>query len=143
MRTWTNEDVEQKLANNPDLALAPDEAARRIYLNIVTKQKINKYHVAPAEDRTYNGKVYASKKEMLQAQGLDYAVKAGKIDFYLEQVPFRLPGETTYRLDFATFKRVEDKWEVHFIEVKGKKIRLGEIKRAQTEELFGIHVEVI
>ena len=40
-------------------------------------KKGNKYHVSPREDRTYNGIVYDSKKEMLFAQELDLRVRAG------------------------------------------------------------------
>lgn len=95
----------------------------------------------------YNGILYDSRAEAKKAQDLDLMIKAGEIDFWLRQVPFKLPGDTVYRLDFVTFKICPDCYSDHgykvkFIEVKGKKIRLGEIKRKQTEELYGITIQV-
>ena len=105
----------------------------------------NKYHVADKEARTYNGVVYHSKREAQYAQELDVKVKAGELSFWLRQVPFRLPGQTQYRLDFMTFGSVAGTalYHVRYIEVKGMKLRLGEIKRRQTEEIYGIEIEVV
>ena len=70
----------------------------------VKPHRANKYNVAPKEERIYNGVLYASKKESLQAADLDLQVKAGEIDFWLRQVPIRLPGGKIYKVDFVTFK---------------------------------------
>ncbi len=87
---------------------------------------------------------YASKKEAKYAAELKLMKEAGEIEFWLEQVPFRLPGGTTYRLDFLVFRMDSmGSWDLEFIEVKGMKIRLGEIKRHQVEEIYGIHIEVV
>ncbi len=110
----------------------------------------NKYKVASKSRRTYNGKVYHSRREMLYAsEVLALRKAAGEIDFWLEQVPFRLPGGTTYRLDYMTFKYdtmiFSEKlvYLIHNIEVKGKRIPLGELKRKQCEELYHIKIEVV
>jgi hypothetical protein len=90
----------------------------------------NKYNVSPTAERTYQGVVYASKKEMKKAKELDLLVKAGEISFYLRQVPFNLGGipSVIYRADFVTFKAfVEGEpchesiiaWGINVIETKG------------------------
>ncbi len=107
----------------------------------------NKYHVSKKDARTYNGVVYHSKREAEFAQELDLRIKAGEIDFYLRQVRFPLPGKTEYRLDFMTFAKspqgLPSVWLIEYIEVKGMKIRLGEIKRKQTSELYKIDIDVV
>jgi len=86
----------------------------------------NKYHVAPKEDRTYNGIVYDSKREASKAAELDLDVLAGNITFYLRQVPFDLGAGVKYVADFVTYLSVHDPdnvfqsslFEVIVIEVK-------------------------
>jgi hypothetical protein len=85
--------------------------------------KQNKYHVAPKVERTYNGIVYHSKKEVQKAQELDLMVKAGDIDFWLRQVPFVIGYDplTVYVADFVTFKLYRydhDNWDIAVLEVK-------------------------
>jgi len=115
-------------------------------------RKSNKYHVAPKNDRTYNGKVYHSKKEAQRAQDNDLRIRAGDLDFYLEQVPITLPGGKKYLLDFLEFKKVASAikgspfYEVHFVEVKpdGKfRIETGEVKRSVAESVLGINIEEV
>jgi len=105
----------------------------------------SKYHAV----RT-NG--YASKKEARYADELWLRQKAGEIHFWLEQVPFRLPGDQVYRLDFVVFYTLPvidhpgemvNAWMVRFIEVKGKDLSMGRLKRKQTEELYRIKIEVV
>jgi hypothetical protein len=106
---------------------------------------------------------YASKKEAEYAEGLAAAKAAGDISFWLEQVPFKLPGGSKYLLDFVVFTlvpktaraehllmvdkidRAELHWafDVRFVEVKGRDLPLGKLKRRQTEELYGIKIEVV
>lgn len=143
--TWEKSDIDKYYADHPDLKRGSNQPVSPAKPSSVKSQAQNKWHVAPKEERIYNGKLYASKKEALKAQELDLRVKAGDIDFYLEQVPFKLPGGAKHRLDFVTFKQVEKipLYEVHFIEVKGRDLELGKLKRHQTEELFGISVELV
>jgi len=87
---------------------------------------------------------YASKKEARYADTLELQRKAGEIAFWLEQVPFRLPGDVIYRLDFVTFYRIlEGQWQVEFVEVKGKDLQLGRTKRKIVEDLYGIKITVV
>jgi hypothetical protein len=91
--------------------------------NARLKMPYNKYHVSPKTDRTYNGIVYDSKKEMLFAQELDLRVRAGEITFWLRQVPFVVGYDplTVYKADFVTFSTpgLGHYW-VTVIEVKPK-----------------------
>ena len=139
--TWRNtsqDDVARMLAENKDLSSAsitpaPSEA-----------EKVNKYHVASKEKRTYKGILFASRKEMLWYRDWDLHHHTDEI--CLRQVPFALPGGTTYRLDFMLlFPRdtVPLSWLIRYVEVKGKRLPMGELKMRQVEELYGIHIEVV
>ena len=88
--------------------------------------KQNKYHVSPVEDRTHHGIVFGSKKEAAKAAELDLCIQAGKIDFYLRQVPFIVGYDplTKYVADFVTFAHLFDDykrlvWIIEVIETKG------------------------
>lgn len=171
---WTPETLEEKYRENPYLARAnkhPVILGDDIDINLAYAAKMppqatasqpvarkaqtgNKYHVADKEDRTYNGRVYPSKKQATYAQQLDLLVKAGRMSFYLEEVPFRLPGGTVHRLDFIEFTNVftgdftndgkpDFNWNIEFVEVKGRDLPLGKLKRKQTEELYGITIKVV
>ena len=138
----TEEELTQLLQDNPDLKLASSPGG-----SSKGKKKRHKYRVADKAERVYDGVTYHSKKERDAAQLLDIRQAAGEIDFWLRQVPFPLPGKTKYVLDFITFKRrtgaLAGLYQVEYIEVKGYRIRLGEIKRRQAEEIYGIKVIVI
>ncbi len=146
---WTDEELAEKIKGNPDLRF--DAASWPVSpfnitsgMTIKKEKKRHKFGVAPKEDRTYNGVVYHSKREAELAQGLDTRKKAGNIDFWIRQIPFPLPGDTVYRLDFMTFKHVTNcHWEVEFLEVKGYETRLGKLKRRLCEETYGIKITVV
>lgn len=97
----------------------------------------HKYH---AKRTTLNGKSYASKLEAKYAEKLNAAKASGILLFYLEQVPFRLPGGNTYRLDFMEF------WangEITCTEVKGVDTPSWKIKKRLFEETYPITLNVI
>ena len=139
---FTEEELEAKLRENLDLKIQQGNPLPRLASALERKHK---YHVAEKEARTYNGIVYHSKREATYAQQLDTQVRAGVLTFWLRQVPFPLPGKTRYLLDFMTFESVAGTalYHIRYFEVKGMKLRLGEIKRRQTEEIYGIEIEVV
>jgi hypothetical protein len=102
-----------------------------IHLRRVVKHK---FHAKPTD---YNGHKYHSQKEANYAAKLDLLVKAGVVLFYLEQVPFRLPGNTKYVVDFAVFY-ADDR--VDFVDVKGLKTPSYIMKKKQVEELYPIFI---
>ncbi len=122
---FTEEEYQDMLRRNPHLRPDLQNTARIITpdapsINEEPRRGGGKYHVSPKEDRTYNGVVYASKKEMKKAEELDLEIKAGEITFYLRQVPFTLPGGDKYVADFMVFKTTpQGQWWMKVIEVKG------------------------
>jgi hypothetical protein len=99
--------------------------------------KENKFHAVMTEAA---GIKFASKKEARYYLELVCRQKAGEIKFFLMQVPFRLPGKTIHRVDFMI---VRPDMTIEFIEVKGKDLQLGRIKRRQVEEIFGVEIKVV
>jgi hypothetical protein len=107
--------------------------------------KQNKMHVAPKELRIYRGITFKSKKEASKCAELDLCKLAGEIKGYLMQVAFTLPGKTPsgrpirHYVDFGVIE-LDDR--VTWIEMKGRDLELGRLKRSQVEELFGITIQV-
>lgn len=160
--SFTEEELAEKLKDNPDLKVEnPLKIATESMTGRVKRQGGNKYHVAPKEARIYNGRVYPSKKQAEYAESLDFERKIGRIDFYLEEVVFLLPGKTKtgkrvkHYVDFVTYKKIEQPMNgqplnfifpmfiVHFVEVKGRDLELGRWKRSQVEEIYKIKIEVV
>lgn len=105
--------------------------------------KQNKFHAKTTEA---DGIKFGSKKEAQQFRELQARQHAGEIKFFLMQVPFLLPGvadngkRTRHYLDFMA---IRNDGEIEYIEVKGRDLALGKLKRRQTEELYGIHINVV
>ena len=93
----------------------------------------NKYSVAEKEDRTVDGILFDSKKEARRYGDLKLMRKAGVVSFFLRQVPFHLPGKTTYRCDFVVFYA---DGTVAFEDVKGMRTQAYKLKKRQVEELY-------
>ena len=99
--------------------------------------KSHKHHAVLTE---CDGIKFSSKKEARYYQELRARQHIGEVKFFLMQVPFRLPGGAKHLLDFAEF------WTdgtVHFVEVKGRDLPMGKLKRHQVEELYGIKIVVV
>jgi hypothetical protein len=142
---WSQEELEAKLAENPALRVVGDAIARELDNRITHPERYVREHKYHAQRTEYNGRWFDSKKEAQHADDNDTKIKAGIMNFYLTQVPFRLPGGIVHRVDFAEFQQVANTslYEVHFVEVKGYRTRLGEVKRKMTEELYKIEIEVV
>ena len=96
-----------------------------------------KYGVAPKEERTYGGRIYASKKEASYAAQLDQLKAARGVARVLEwrpqvKVPLVVNGVTVavYVADFVVWYRSPERVEVH--EVKGFETPMWRLK----EKLF-------
>ena len=140
MPNWSNEELGKKLTENPELSPCPPSLDKGNPLPMLASL-LTKKHKYNAE-RTSG---FASRKEYNYARQLELRKQAHEIDFWLKQVRLPLPGQTEYRVDFVIFTQVANTalYELHWIEVKGYKVRLGEIKRKQAEELYNIVVEVV
>ena len=75
----------------------------------------NKYGVAPVGDRSWSGRVYASKAEMHYAQHLRHELEAGRLREVVEQPKVWLTAGFAYRPDFLV---IAD--EAYYIDIKGK-----------------------
>lgn len=75
----------------------------------------NKFKVSPPNQRSYKGRTYDSKAEMLFAQRLDLLVSSGDVVDYCEQPKSHLAGELWYRPDFLVIEPAK----AYFVDVKG------------------------
>lgn len=96
--------------------------------------------VAAKEDRTADGIVFASRREMRRYRELRNLRKQGIVLFFLRQTPFHLPGGIRYLADFLVVWRygpitVED--------VKGLRTDTYKLKKKQVEEIYGIRITEI
>lgn len=79
------------------------------------KLKHNKYNVSDPSKRTYKGRTYDSKAEMLYAVRLDLLIKAGEVLDYVDQPKVHISGDLWYRPDFF----VVEPEQAYYVDVKG------------------------
>ena len=99
-------------------------------------EKPSKFHSVISEA---DGIKFRSKKERHRYMELKALQYAGEVKYFLTQVPFRLPGNVKYLLDFLIF------WNdgrVTYEDTKGMKTQLFILKKKQVEALYPIRIEV-
>lgn len=84
-----------------------------------------------------DGIKFRSKKERKRYLELMALKNAGEIKYFLMQVPFRLPGNTKYLLDFLVFWK---DGQVTHEDVKGMKTPMFIMKKKQVETLYPIFI---
>lgn len=89
----------------------------------------NKFGVAPKEQRTYNGVLYASKAEAEDAIGLDLLLKAKAIRKWERQTPllFAVKGVVVFR-HYVDFKVTGLDGSIRYIERKGVETPIYKLK---------------
>ncbi len=97
----------------------------------------HKFFAKPTE---VDGIKFSSLKESRYYQELKLRQKAGEVLFFLRQVPFALPGNTKYLLDFMVF--LAD-GTVECVEVKGYMTDMGKLKLKQVEDLYPISIIIV
>lgn len=97
----------------------------------------HKYNAKKVE---YDGIRFDSKKEGKYYQSLKLRVQAGEVIFFLRQVPFHLPGNTVYRVDFQEFHA---DGTIHFTDVKGYETKDFKLKKRQVEDLYPVEIELV
>jgi hypothetical protein len=108
-------------------------------MKIEEYRKIKKRSKYNATKTMVDGIVFHSKKEAAYYDKLKLAKRSGElINFYM-QVPFKLPGNTTYRLDFLEIYRDR----IAHTDVKGFSTSMFLLKKRQVEEIYNIKIEVI
>jgi hypothetical protein len=93
----------------------------------------HKFRAVPSES---DGIWFGSKKERAYYNCLKTRLE---VLFFLRQVPFHLPGNARHVIDFVEF------WTdgtVHIVEVKGRDLPMGRLKRKQVEAIYPITIEV-
>jgi hypothetical protein len=95
-------------------------------------------HKFNAQPTTRDGYRFDSKKEAHFYDMLDLARQAGQVVFFLRQVPFHLPGNVTYRVDFLVFYANGD---IRFIDVKGYRTKSYITKKKMVEALYPVTIE--
>jgi len=101
---------------------------------------MKRWHKFKAVQVIYDGIKFPSKKEGNYYLELKLRVKAGEVVFFLRQVPFDLPGNTKYFVDFQEF------WAdgtVHFVDAKGVKTPAFIRNKKQVEALYPVEIEVV
>lgn len=104
-----------------------------------------RYKRLPDEERTWNGRLFDSKKEMQWAQKFSLLAEHGKIHNLQFQVPFVLIAKDgteraiTYRADFVF---TENGKQV-VLDVKGHRTEVYKIKRRLMKALLGIEIEEV
>ncbi len=83
---------------------------------------------------------YDSKLEARFAALLDQYQKAGMIRSWTRQIPFRMPDGSIHRVDFMVFY---EGGTFSLVEVKGRDLAAGRLKRSIVEELYGVGIEVV
>ncbi len=97
-------------------------------------------HKFNAQRTELDGIKFASKKEANYYGELKIRQAAGLVLFFLRQVPFHLPGNIRYVVDFAEFLSNQ---EVRFVDVKGYKTDMYKLKVKQVKDVYGVTIEEV
>jgi len=87
--------------------------------------------------QTVNDIRFDSKAEAARYQLNLMRIQAGELAYQLLQVPFILPGNIRYRVDFM---EVGTDGNITYIDVKGKVTEVFRIKKKQVEALYPIKI---
>jgi hypothetical protein len=103
------------------------------------KQLFHHRHKFNATKTTTDGIKFDSKKEANYYIQLKLRVRQGEIVFFLRQVPFDLPGNVKYRVDFQEFHA---DGTIKFVDVKGMQTPDFIMKKKQVESLYPVEIEL-
>lgn len=102
-----------------------------------TAPRASKYGNHPT---SVDGFRFDSKREANHYRQLKLRVAAGEVLFFLRQVPFHLPGNTRYVVDFLEF---HSDGSVHVVDAKGKETQTFRLKKRQVEQLYPVRIELV
>ena len=97
-------------------------------------------HKFKAVPTSIDGIRFASKKEASYFAFLTNQKNAGKVLFFLRQVPFHLPGGVKYVADFQVFY---SDGSVQFIDVKGYQTSEFKMKKKMVEDLYPVEIVIV
>ena len=95
-------------------------------------KKLSKYHSRFTE---VDGIRFQSKREADHYGELKLAKTVGALKYFLRQVPFHLPGNVVYRVDFM---EVWDNGQLTFTDTKGYRTKEFITKKKQVESLYPV-----
>lgn len=102
-----------------------------------TKPKRNKYGVAKPEDRTWNGVLYDSKREMIVAQGFELLLQSGVLKRLDRQVRYPiLVNKTLICTYVADFRLIYADGRQEICEVKGHPTDVWKLKHKLMTVLY-------
>jgi hypothetical protein len=107
---------------------------------MVIKAVINppkKHHKFRAQPQYHDGMHFSSKKELKRYLELKQLQEAGEVNFFLTQVPLRIPGGVKYVCDYLVF------WangEETFEDVKGVRTDMYKVKKKLVEHNYPIEI---
>lgn len=101
------------------------------------KRHRHKFNAVKAES---DGITFSSKAERAYYNRLKYLQQSGEVIFFLRQVPFFLPGNTKYIVDFQIFYA---DGTISFVDVKGVSTPMFTLKKKQVEDIYPIIIEVV
>lgn len=104
----------------------------------IARKPKSKYGACRAKRKELN---FHSKREAAYYDKLMKDKEAGIISFFLMQVPFHLPGQRKYLLDFMVITQVP--FFIEYIDVKGFMTPMSQLKIDQVEELYGIKIKIV
>jgi hypothetical protein len=115
---------------------------------LTLKQKSCDTTTSPAKPSKYrntrtqasDGSWHQSKKQAAYCDTLILLQKAGDVKFFLQQVPFRLPGGVKYLLDFLV---VYPGGRIEYVDVKGYKTETYKLKKKQVEDLYPVMISEV
>lgn len=103
----------------------------------LAKRHKHKFNASRCENDSIK---FGSKAESAYYNRLKFLKQSGEVLFFLRQVPFDLPGNTKYIVDFQVFYA---DGTVAFIDVKGMSTPMFILKQKQVEELYPIKIEIV
>ena len=98
--------------------------------------KPNKFHNHPT---TVDGIRFDSKKEARYYEQLLIRKKTGEVDYFLMQVPIRLPGGTKYVVDFLVFF-TDPATPPEYVDAKGRETQVFRLKKREVEHHYPIRI---
>ena len=108
------------------------------FIKLKHSKKKHKYNAKPCTSK--EGIRFPSTLEKTYFDRLIEAKQKNQISFFLRQVPFQLPGNTKYIVDFLLYYPDD---EIVFVDVKGKMTPMSILKIKQVEALYPIKIKIV
>ena len=94
--------------------------------------------------RTVDGIRFDSEAEAEYYRRLLAMLAVGEVTLIIRQVPIDIPGPAVHRVDFMVwYKPKFGQPTVELVEIKGRDLGEGKLKRRQAMQKWGIHIRVL